>query len=196
MKRAVVVATLLALAGCTAALPGAGGAEQFGGDGVSAEVVAVVDGDTVEVSVDGDTETVRLVGVDTPETHVDTAPAEFEGVPDTEAGRACLRRHGERATEFARSELAGETVRLVADPETDRRGDYGRLLLYVLVDGASFNRRLVETGHARVFTSGFSRQPEYLDLEATAREADRGLWTCTDPEMARSGPPVARLSRA
>ena len=61
----------------------------------TALVTDVVDGDTVDVRFpDGSADTVRLLGVDTPEVHVENDPAEFEGVPDTEAGRTCLRRQG------------------------------------------------------------------------------------------------------
>lgn len=146
--------------------------------GRDATVTRVVDGDTVAVELpDGTVEKVRLVGVDTPEVYSENEPDEY-GVPDTEAGRACLDRYGERASAFARERLAGKTVRLVPDPNLDERGYYGRLLAYVYVDGVSFNRRLIAEGHARVFESDFTRREGYETAQRAAHEADRGLWGC------------------
>lgn len=146
-------------------------------------VVRVVDGDTVEVrDSNGTTDTVRLLGVDTPEVHVENEPAEFEGVPDTEAGMACLRDAGERASRALRERVAGQRVRLVLDPEADRRGGYGRLLAYVELDGTDLNRWLVADGHARVYDSTFGRSESYYRAESGARERRAGLWHCRDPD--------------
>ena len=55
-------------------------------------VSRVIDGDTIEVRYrNGTTDTIRLLGVDTPETSGGVSPQEFKGIPDTEAGRAHLR---------------------------------------------------------------------------------------------------------
>lgn len=151
------------------------------GVGVRATVVEVVDGDTLTVEYpNGTRTTVRLIGVDTPEVHAATDPAEF-GVPDTAAGRACLRRWGERASRFARRSLAGATVRLRGDPNLPQRGDYGRLLAYVAVDGRPFNRRLVAGGYARVYESDFRRRGDYRSLRDAARANRTGVWACRDP---------------
>jgi micrococcal nuclease len=164
--------------GTTAAEPDVSATPLPSALGQSATVTRVVDGDTVEVELaDGTTDEVRLIGVDTPEVYSENTPGEF-GLPETEAGRDCLRRFGERASEFARERLAGQQVRLVPDPNLDERGYYGRLLAYVYVDGVSFNHRLVETGHARVFESDFTDRAAYERSAADAREADRGLWAC------------------
>lgn len=189
---ALALAAMLLLAGCATDAPAPDQVATVEGDGATAgapaadrtaTVTRVVDGDTVKIEyADGTADTVRLVGVDTPEVHAENDPAEFEGVPETDAGRACLRRHGERASAFATDRLAGATVGLALDPNLDRRGYYGRLLAYVLVDGEPFNRRLVERGLARVYDSDFSRKEVYLDREADARRADRGLWECATDE--------------
>ena len=175
----LLVLALVLLAGC-AGLPAISGT----GDPTPAidhevTVVEVVDGDTIEVRMpDGDRETVRLLGVDTPETYADTDPAEFEGVPDTEAGRACLRAAGENATTFVEERLADGTVRLRTDPTADRRGDYGRLLGYVTGDGESLNSALLERGHARLYDTEFERRDEFAAAEGQALAAGRGLWAC------------------
>lgn len=142
-------------------------------------VVEVVDGDTVEVAyANGTRETVRLLGVDTPEVHAQNSPGEFPGVPDTEAGQRCLRRAGENASAYAEDRLAGESVRLAFDAASERRGYYGRLLAYVVVDGGSFNRALLRAGHARVYDSTFTERERYERTAAAAREDRRGLWRC------------------
>jgi len=176
--RRLFATTLLAVLACTA------GCGQFlgssaAGTSQNGTVVEVVDGDTLDVRLaNGTTERVRLLGVDTPEVHVETEPEHFAGVPDTEAGRACLRRAGENASAFVERRVAGERVRLESDPTADRRGSYGRLLAYVHHDGQTLNYVLVETGHAGVYPSTFQQRERYETAASTARDADRGLWRC------------------
>ncbi|GCF13357.1 hypothetical protein Harman_12920 [Haloarcula mannanilytica] len=149
---------------------------------VTVSVTAVVDGDTIQIAYEnGTTDTVRLVGVDTPEVHAENDPAEFEGVPETDAGASCLRGAGANASSLAKQHLLGETVGLAFDPNLDRRGYYDRLLAYVVVDGTLFNYRLVETGQARVYDSEFTRAERFYAAEETARSERRGLWRCVDP---------------
>jgi micrococcal nuclease len=151
-------------------------------DRLDARVVAVVDGDTIDVRLpDGSEDTVRLLGVDTPEVHVENDPAEFEGVPDTDAGRACLRTAGETASTALRSRLADRDVTLLVDPNTDRRGGYDRLLAYVVSNGTVVNYALVMAGHARVYDTEFARRDEFDAAERDARAAGRGLWRCQHP---------------
>ncbi|WP_135536157.1 thermonuclease family protein [Halostella pelagica] len=169
---------VLLLAGC---LGGVVGDDPRTTERHDVTVVEVVDGDTVEVEYpNGTRETVRLLGVDTPEVHAENDPSEFEGVPDTEAGRDCLRDWGHRSSEFARTELAGEKVTLVVDPESDRRGGYGRLLAYVEYDGGRFNRQLVDRGYARLYDTEFADRDQYADAERRARANGTGLWSCAD----------------
>jgi micrococcal nuclease len=168
---------LVATAGCGGAIDATPTATT---DGTAARVTDVVDGDTLDVRLaDGTEDTVRLLGVDTPEVHVETTPAEFEGVPETAAGRACLRRQGERASAYAVEMLAGERVTLRFDAAAGRRGGYDRLLAYVVVDGDAFNAALLERGHARLYDGSFRERDLYAALERAAREAGRGVWSCT-----------------
>ena len=146
-------------------------------------VVRVVDGDTMEVEFpNGEVDTVRLLGVDTPETSVEsTSPAEFEGIPETDAGRAHLAAWGAEASAFAESELAGEEVTVVTGG--DRRGGYGRLLAVLYVDGEDFNERLLTDGYARLYDTEFAKRDAYAAAEADARERGAGLWAfdASDP---------------
>jgi micrococcal nuclease len=159
----------------------------------AALVTRVIDGDTIEIRyLNGTADTVRLLGVDTPEVSGDVSPKEFEGIPDTEAGREHLREWAERADAFAREELSGTRIQVVTDPGADRRGRYGRLLAYVARgDGnrtgggdnasessrnGSFNAALLREGYARVYDSSFSERERYDAIEARAQERSAGLW--------------------
>lgn len=177
-RRALVVAALVLTAGCTVNVQFEGTTAQPA-ETRNATVVEVVDGDTVDVRFeDGTTERVRLLGVDTPEVHAEVDPAEFEGVPDTEAGRSCLRTWGERASQFATDRLAGETVQVVFDARADKRGSYDRLLAYVTTDGDSFNYVLLQRGYARLYDSEFTRRDEFASAEDRAQANGTGLWSC------------------
>ena len=181
---AVIIA--LALAGCSGAVPlptadsepAADPDTDLPGPSWNVTVTHVVDGDTVDVRYEnGSTETVRLLGVDTPETPPNTvSPTEFEGVPDTDAGREHLTAWGGRATEFAERKVAGREVRLVVDNAADRRGGYGRLLGYIYVDGENFNHLLITNGYARLYESEFQYRDRFAAAEATAQQEGVGLW--------------------
>jgi micrococcal nuclease len=130
------------------------------------EVVRAVDGDTIEVELDGEREDVRLIGVDTPETVAPGEPVE------------CF---GERASAFTHRVLDGRTARLRFGVE--RRDVYGRLLAYAHRDRLFVNAALVRRGLARTltippndrFASLFRR------LELKAGRAGRGLWGACRP---------------
>jgi endonuclease YncB( thermonuclease family) len=153
------------------------------GDEWAVTITRVIDGDTVEARFpNGEIDTLRLLGVDTPETTLNrVSPEEFEGIPDTTAGRDHLFNWGEKATAFATSTLQDETVRIAVDPEADRRGSFGRLLVYIYVGEANFNKQLLTDGYARMYDSQFSKRAEFLDAEKTARENQVGLWKFDGP---------------
>lgn len=193
MKRSVFgVSLLLLLAGCTG-LPvdsvptttspatttdGPTGTTE---STVTVTVVEVVDGDTIDIRYgNGTKDTVRLLGVDTPEVYGETSPKEFEGVPDTETGEACLRDAGEDASAYAKQKLQGAEVSLVFDPLPDRRGPFGRLLAYVRIEGENFNYRLVAEGYARVYDSAFSESDRFYDAEFRAQADGTGVWRCAE----------------
>ena len=141
----------------------------------------IIDGDTIEVQLStGLKETVRLIGVDTPETSKSNSSDEYEGVTDV----ACLDTWGTKATEFTKTYLLGgkqhdQSVVLESDSLTDERGYYDRLLAYVIVDNVDFNSVLVKNGYARVYIEKpFSRVGEYLLLQKSARDNNLGLWSC------------------
>lgn len=184
---AVVFLVLVVSAGCLSGVSGSGTgtgdptrtADSDSPEGVTVTVVDVVDGDTIEIAyANGTRDTVRLLGVDTPEVHAANDPEEFPGVPDTEAGTRCLRHAGGTASAYATDRLANRSVRLVFDAESERRGYYGRLLAYVFVGDESFNHALLRDGHARVYESTFTERERYERTEAAARDDGRGVWSC------------------
>lgn len=128
---------------------------------VTAEVTRVVDGDTVEIDLDGREEDLRYIGVDTPESVKPDAPVE------------CF---GPEASELNAELVEGETVRLVFDAE--RRDVYERLLAYVYVGDTFVNAELVRRGYATTLTippnDRFAGMFDRLQREASA--AGRGLW--------------------
>jgi micrococcal nuclease len=131
-----------------------------------AEVVRVVDGDTIEVSIDGATEDVRYIGVDTPESVTPGEPVE------------CF---GRRASALNQRLVSGRELRLRFDRE--RRDRYGRLLAYVYADGRFVNAELVRRGFARTLTipPNDAHAPLLARLEREAGRAGRGLWDVCVP---------------
>ncbi|MGQ4555689.1 thermonuclease family protein [Halobellus sp. GM3] len=205
----LLVVVSLVFAGCLSGVPDAESrtterasveeatVEEASIEGVRVSVTDVVDGDTVKVAYpNGTRETVRLLGVDTPEVYGETDPGDFAGVPATDAGARCLDRAGEDASAYAKDRLTGESVTLVFDERSDRRGYYGRLLAYVYVGTESFNHALLREGHARVYPSTFTERERYERAEADARDARRGLWSCIDAPADAGSPSTAATGTA
>ena len=151
--------------------------QQFDYMSREAIVTAVVDGDTVKVRFnDNSTDTVRLLGVDTPETSMPNKSYEYGSITDTK----CLDRFGYIATVYAEEQLSGKNVVIALDETAGLRGSYGRLLAYIEVGGSDFNRSLVRLGYARVYDEGESvREAEYMEEQEFARSVPLGLWTCS-----------------
>jgi len=128
-----------------------------------AHVVRDVDGDTIDVEIDGQKETVRFIGVDTPETHDPRKPVQ------------CF---GEVAAAHTKQLLEGKNVRLEPDSQDSDRDKYHRLLRYVyLPDGTLVNAELIKDGYAFAYVIfPFTKLDEFRALEAEARDANRGLW--------------------
>lgn len=149
------------------------------GDTPTATVSRVVDGDTSEVRFeDGEEDTVRLLGVDTPETIASNEdPDRYDGIPDNTDGRDWLLNWGLEAKEYVRGQLDDEQIRVVTDPESDKRGSFGRLLAYIYLDGSNVNQLLLEKGLARVYDSSFSFCEDFYQIEAAAQADDRGVWS-------------------
>jgi micrococcal nuclease len=136
-------------------------------------VVRVVDGDTVQLALEGGTETVRLIGVDTPETVDERKPVQCYGPEASAHTKALL--------------PPGTAVRVERDAEA--RDQYGRLLAYVhrAADGLFVNLELVEDGYGVVLSiaPNTTHVAAFRAAEAAARQAGLGLWgTCGGPGKA------------
>ncbi len=152
--------SFLSLAACTfgfeptGTTPGAGvtpGASVPAGD--TGTVTQIIDGDTIDVRVNGREVRIRYIGVNTPE-----------------RDEVCYR----EAREANRLLVEGKTVRLVADAEdTDR---YGRLLRYIYVGDMNVNAALVQQGYAEVvsYPPNTAQYETLKSLEIEAANANRG----------------------
>jgi micrococcal nuclease len=142
---------------CGLALAAIGYAAEFG------KVVRVVDGDTIKVRIGRRVETVRLIGVDTPETVDRRSPVQY---------------FGREASAFVKRVANQERVRLERDPECSNRDKYRRLLRYVyLEDGTLLNAEIIAQGYGFAYTKyPFSLVTKCRRLEKAARREGRGLW--------------------
>jgi len=128
---------------------------------ILARVIHVVDGDTIEVEIDGRVEQLRYIGIDTPE----------HGLP-----------WFEESTEANRTLVEGQTVRLERD--VSERDRYGRLLAYVyLTSGTFVNGALVSQGLADsvAYPPDTSHQAELDAIEEQAKAQGLGMWVQAAP---------------
>ena len=128
------------------------------------KIADVIDGDTVDIDINGRTERVRLIGVDTPETKHPTKPIECFG-PEASAYMTQLL-------------PKGTAVRIERDVEA--RDRYGRMLLYLYLGSNDLfiNLDLVARGYGTPMSiepNTFHRN-DFVRAAAQAEAADVGLW--------------------
>lgn len=151
----VLAAALLSI---TVFLPSAFAATSASEQG---RVTAVVDGDTFKVKLGTKTETVRIIGIDTPETKDPRKPVQC---------------YGKEASKKLTTLLRGKTVTLEKNPG-DEKDKYGRLLRYVSLKGKDIGAGMIEGGYAfsyKIFPH--PRLEAYNGLEQKARDSNKGLW--------------------
>lgn len=149
---ALVGATLV-LSACSLDLLDAGNPDPNPAGGETARVTSVIDGDTIDVEMNGVGYRVRYVGVNTPE-----------------RGEVCY----PEATDANAALVTGRTVTLVRDVEnTDR---FGRLLRYVYVGDEFVNAALVRQGYAEAveYPPDIRHTAEFRQLERAARAGGLG----------------------
>jgi micrococcal nuclease len=130
----------------------------------NATMLSVVDGDTIDVQIDGRRERVRLIGIDTPETKKPNTPVQC---------------YGPEATKFTKSLLV-DGAPLHLERDVVARDDFGRMLAYVYLatDGTFVNMAIVRHGFARVLTIR-PNAAHAIEFGVAARAADAddiGLW--------------------
>jgi len=127
-------------------------------------ILTVIDGDTVDIEIDGRTERVRLIGVNTPETKHPTKPIECFGL--------------EASAYMTQLLPKGTDVRIVRD--TEARDRYGRMLLYLYrnSDNLFINLDLISRGYGTPMSiepNTFHRN-DFVHAAALAEATNVGLW--------------------
>jgi len=134
-----------------------------------------VDGDTITVNMNGNIETIRFIGVDTPETHRPNTPVQC---------------YGPEAAAYTQSQISRfGKVRLQADPLDTNRDVYGRLLRYIyLPDGTLMEDQLLKNGYGFAYLDfPFSRKEQFAADQKIAQEAKVGLWAACQPSVNKYG---------
>ena len=139
-------------------------------------VLKVVDGDTLLVNYKGKEESIRLIGIDTPE-----SKANKKAKSDAQRSGEDLKTiisQGKEATEFVKTMVRpGDKLTIEFDVQT--RDKYGRLLGYVYVlDGKMLNEEIVKAGYANVLTvpPNVKYEGNFVRAYREGRENRRGLW--------------------
>lgn len=169
-KTKIILITIIIIA-CSSAAYFSGDTQSFYANKIpkidskkSYEVIHVSDGDTFEIRIDGQTVTIRMLGIDTPETIDPRKPVQ------------CF---GKEASDATKEMLDGHFVTLVTDSTQSITDKYGRLLAYVYRDDGLFmNQFLLANGYAREYTYGkaYKMQKDFRKLEREAKREKKGLW--------------------
>lgn len=140
------------------------------------KIVRYSDGDTITVNMNGIDETIRFIGVDTPETH------------DPRKKVQC---YGPAASAFTKNTLtaAGSKVRLQADALSSNRDRYDRLLRYVyLPDGTFLNTKLIREGYGFYYPYfPFTKSDEFDKAQKQAQADNKGVWRNCTPTRTDGG---------
>jgi micrococcal nuclease len=133
-----------------------------------------VDGDTIVVNMDGKKETIRMIGVDTPETHKPNSPVQC---------------YGPAAAAYTKTLIGSNQVRLQADSKSTNRDRYNRLLRYVyLPDGRMIEEELIKNGYGFAYLDfPFDQSGSFAKYQEQARSATKGLWQNCKPYRLDSG---------
>lgn len=124
----------------------------------------VVDGDTLKVKIGDKEDTIRLIGINTPES-VDP--------------RTVVECFGKEASLKMKELAEGKEVLIVKDPTQNERDKYNRILAYVyLKDGTLLNQKMIDDGYAFEYTYNipYEFQTEFKESEKNARAKGLGLW--------------------
>lgn len=130
-------------------------------------ITRFTDGDTFAVDMNGKTEKIRMIGIDTPETHKPNSPVQC---------------YGPAASAYTKNLIGDQKVRLEADPKNTNRDRYDRLLRYVyLPDGRLVQHELIANGYGFAYTQfPFTKRNDFMTAEQQAKTDNKGLWgNCT-----------------
>ena len=137
-------------------------------------VAQFIDGDTIAVEMNGNTEIIRMIGVDTPETHRPNTPVQC---------------YGQAAESYTKRLIGTQDVRLEADPLNTNRDRYDRLLRYVyLANGTLIESKLISEGYGFAYTSfPMVKADEFERLEDMAEGKGKGLWSACEVTVQNNG---------
>ncbi len=133
-----------------------------------------VDGDTIAVSMNGQLEKIRFIGVDTPETHKPNTPVQC---------------YGPAAAAATKRIIGTKSIRLVSDSLSTDRDRYNRLLRYVyLTDGTLVNQQLIRGGYGFYYPYfPFTKSDQFSLAQSQAQASHAGLWGTCHPAATDSG---------
>lgn len=127
-------------------------------------VTYVIDGDTFKVKIGWKEVTVRMLGIDTPETVDPRKPAQC---------------YGKEASDESKKILIGQKVQMKLNPNREIKDKYGRYLVYVYLEDETFvNKYLLENGFAREYTFGkpYMMRDDFVATQNEAKQRGVGLW--------------------
>jgi micrococcal nuclease len=142
----------------------------------SVTVKRVVDGDTLKIIYQGEEESVRLIGIDTPESKRNKKARKDAGRSGKDVEQ--ITAMGKEAARYMRT-IAREGDRVTIEFDVQKRDKYRRLLGYVyLENGRMLNEEIIKAGYASpmTFPPNVKYQDRFLKLYKEAREAKRGLF--------------------
>lgn len=127
------------------------------------QVIKVIDGDTIEVFIDGKIEKVRMIGINTPETVDPRRPVQC---------------YGKEASNKLKELLQDRIIRLESDETQDSYDKYNRALRYVFLNEENINKKMVSEGFAFEYTykKPYKFQKDFKEAERNAQENNIGLW--------------------
>lgn len=127
-------------------------------------VTYIADGDTIHINYYGLELSLRLIGVDTPETVDERKPVQCFGV---------------EASNYLKSRLSNQQVYIDSDPTQSSSDIYGRLLRYVYLDNEDIGLSIIANGYGHEYTYyvPYQKQSEYQAAENYAAKNSLGLWS-------------------
>jgi micrococcal nuclease len=121
-------------------------------------VSSVIDGDTMRIKYQGKTQSIRLLGIDAPES--------------TKTRYKYLECFGTEAKNYLKSLVDKKKITFQFDPAQDQKDIYDRLLAYVFLNDELINQTMIEDGYAKEYTykTTYTYQSQFKQAEELAQE--------------------------
>jgi micrococcal nuclease len=130
---------------------------------ITVRVVEVVDGDTIKVDMSGSIDTVRILGIDTPEKYTSRT--------------GYIECYWEEASKYALNLLSGKDIILEGDPKQKGRDIYNRLLAHVWIDGQLYGEKIIQDWYSFRYTKKTTKYQKVLvNAEKKAKKEKIGVW--------------------